>query len=301
MKAAEKAETVKGAKKPGKAQVSQKKTAASVSGGKGGKNAKPVKAKTKNNLPLIIIVSALSVILIFFIVLIILLLSGKAPNALTRAINRSKATGLFEDYLYQETGSKINLTKVKKEIISEEELGYYNDVVEPFSEDPGIIAQWFEYLRMDEWDFAMANEDIMLDIETSDTDMLLALCSIHGYPQFYQDYGYLVDENFEEEEEEVEEEEPEELIEEEPEEEEIIEEEPEEEIVSEDEAEEVTDEELFEDYTDSEEEETLSEDEAELEDEELEDEWIDEEETEDESTEEDTGYVVQEMPLAPTQ
>ena len=162
-------------------------------GGRKGKKGNKGNKGQKSKLPLIILVSVLAVILILLILFISMLLTGWSSNPLTRAINRSKAVGMFEDYIFQETGSVVNLNKVKKELSSEEEKGYYNDIVEVFSADPGITALWFEYLRMDEWDFAMAKEDIRLEIESSDTDMLLALCSKHGYPEFKGEYGYLLD------------------------------------------------------------------------------------------------------------
>ena len=157
------------------------------------KGGQKVSAEKKSRLPLIILVSVLSVVLICLVIFISMLLFGWSSNALTRAVNRSKAEGLFEKYILQETSTKVNLPRVRKDISSPEEQGYYNDIVEVFSADPGIIALWFEYLRMDEWDFAMAKEDIQLEIESSDTDMLLALCAKHGYPEFQEEYGYLLD------------------------------------------------------------------------------------------------------------
>ena len=157
------------------------------------KGGQKVSAEKKSRLPLIILVSVLSVVLICLVIFISMLLFGWSSNALTRAVNRSKAEGLFEKYILQETSTKVNLPRVRKDISSPEEQGYYNDIVEVFSADPGIIAMWFEYLRMDEWDFAMAKEDIELEIESSDTDMLLALCAKHGYPEFQEEYGYLLD------------------------------------------------------------------------------------------------------------
>ncbi|MBO6138285.1 MAG: hypothetical protein J6O71_06700 [Lachnospiraceae bacterium] len=207
--------------------------------GSGGKN-----AKGSSKLPLIITVSALSVVLLCTILLIVMLLTGWAPNPLTRAINRSRTVGLFETYIQRETGTKVNLNKVRKDITQTEEIQYYDDIIEPFTADPGIIATWFEYLRMDEWDFTIANEDIMLDIENSDTDTLLALCARHGYPEFESEYGYILSDGSEEEAEAVEEEE--EPVEE-AEEEELIEE-PEEAVISEDALPEIADEPVSEDY-----------------------------------------------------
>ena len=227
-----------------------------------------------SKLPLIILVSVLAVILILLILFISMLLTGWSSNPLTRAVNRSKAVGMFESYIQQETGSRVNLSKVRKDISSAEEQEYYNDIVEVFSADPGIIALWFEYLRMDEWDFAMAREDIQLEIESSDTDMLLALCSKHGYPEFKEDYGYLLDEEPVEEVEET----PEALP---------VEEivsgniitEPVVETISKNDAEEVEEEpveDLFEDYTGGTDEEEFTDEETDL-SEETNDEWVDEE------------------------
>ena len=216
----------------------------SGSKGKKGKSVKGGTAKS-SKLPLIITVSALSVVLLCTILLIVMLLTGWAPNPLTRAINRSRTVGLFETYIQRETGTKVNLNKVRKDITQTEEIQDYDDIIEPFTADPGIIATWFEYLRMDEWDFTIANEDIMLDIENSDTDTLLALCARHGYPEFESEYGYILSDGSEEEAEAVEEEE--EPVGEETEEEELIEE-PEEAVISEDALPEIADEPVSEDY-----------------------------------------------------
>ncbi|MBQ9504733.1 MAG: hypothetical protein IJU93_06950 [Lachnospiraceae bacterium] len=206
-------------KKPGKKSVEKSGKQSGKQSGKkpAKKGGQKVSAKKKSRLPLIILVSVLSVVLICLIIFISMLLFGWSSNALTRAVNRSKAEGLFEKYILQETATKVNLPKVRKDISSPEEQGYYNEIVEVFSADPGIIAMWFEYLRMDEWDFAMAKEDIELEIESSDTDMLLALCAKHGYPEFQEEYGYLLDDEPVEEEEVEEEPIPEEeVVEEEP-------------------------------------------------------------------------------------
>lgn len=232
----------------------------------------------KSKLPLIILVSSLSVILICIILLITMLLFGWSSNPLTRAINRAKTTSLYEKYLFEETGTKINLSKVSRDITDEEERMYYDEVIEPFVEDPGIIGEWFEYLIMDEWDFATANEDIMYEIEAGDTDMLLALCSRHGYPEFKEDYGYLLGDEEEDEEDWEDEEEDEDL-----------EEDEDEEYLDEDTEEDDTDE-----YIDEDEDEDYYEDDYtdddEIYDESIDEEYEDEDYTDDEDLTDEEEY-----------
>ena len=119
---------------------------------------------------------------------------------ITRAINRARTLTVYENYILDDTGETVRLKGLQKSLTTEEELLAYEEAVETYTANPGITAIWFEYLIMDEWDFSMANEDVMYEIGPGNAETLLALCSRHGYPQFEEDYAFYVYDDFEEEE-----------------------------------------------------------------------------------------------------